>query len=93
MTTSYSFSFDDSEGLGFSAEEQPKSQTSSAWERFKSGASDAWEWLKPHAGEFIKRRAEKWIDTLVWLGLLALAYSVSWLFVLAVLVVAYLMEK
>ena len=87
MTISYSFSFDDSEGLGFSAKEQPKSPTSRAWERFKSGASDVWEWLERRAGEFIKSRAEKWIDSLVWIGLLVLAFKLSWFIGLAALVV------
>ena len=80
MTASYSFSFG----------EQPNSQISRVWEWFKSVASDAWERLEPHAGEFIKRRAEKWIDTLVWLGILVLASKLSWLLALAVLFLAFI---
>ena len=64
--------------------EQPKSQ-SRAWEWFKSVASEAWEWLKPYVG--------KWIQVLIGLGILVLASKLSWLFVAAVLVLAYIIFR
>ena len=74
MTTSHSFTFDDSEALGISAEQRPKSQPSKA-------------------GERLERYVGKWIQVLIGLVILVAVSQLSWFFVPAVLVLAYIIFR